>query len=259
VIPARRLDPRPTLTRIPLPEDDPTIAALTAEERATAHMVWHGRAESELRAAGSFEYLSRTLASAGAPAELVALARRAVHDEHRHAAICARVAAAFDDGRPPRLGTLPVRVPRHTGASAELEHTLHVVGMCCLNETTGNAFLELCRRSARAPLATAALHELACDEIDHARLGWAFVATRDRETRRALAGWLPQLFAENLTAWRDRPRRPINDALVAHGCPTWEAVDAAVVAAMSELLVPGFALLEIDVAPVQAWLATTTR
>lgn len=259
MIAARRLAPRDQLTRLPLPAHDPTIAALTSEERATAAAIWAGRSEAELRAAGSFAYLAGTLADACAPAELVELARRAIHDERRHAQICWQVACAFAGRDLPLPRKLPLRVPQHADARPELERVLHVIGMCCLNETTGNAFLELCRDGARGSLAIAALHELACDEIDHARLGWAFLASPavSLETRGELAAWLPKLLAENLSAWRERPRRAVSAALVAQGCPSWDAVDAAVLAAISDLLLPGFELIGVDTAAARAWLASS--
>ena len=239
----RRLAPRTQLTRKPLPIDDPTIAALTVAERRVAVAVWHGRAEAELRASGSFEHVAGELEGAAAPAELIALARRAVADELRHAAICWRVACAFAGATLPAPRRLPVQIPALAGASEPLRRILHVIGMSCLNETTGSAFLEVCRDGARGPLVCTALHELLTDEIDHARLGWAFVATLDARTRAEVGGWIPKLIAANLAMWRQRPHRPITDALVAQGCPRWDDVDAAVVAAIDDLLKPGFALV----------------
>lgn len=239
----RRLAPRTELTRRPLPIDDPTIAALSVAERRVAVAVWYGRAEAELRASGSFEHVAGELVAAAAPPELVALARRAVADERRHSTICWRVASAFAGTTLPPPHRLPVAIPALVGASESLRRILHVIGMSCLNETTGSAFLEVCRDGARGPLVCTALHELLTDEIDHARLGWAFAATLDAATRAEVAGWLPSLVAANLEMWRQRPHRPITDALVAQGCPRWADVDAAVVAAIDDLLTPGFALV----------------
>jgi hypothetical protein len=240
---ARRLEPRTQLTRRPLPIDDPTIAALSVAERRVAVGVWHGRAEAELRASGSFEHIAGELVAASASPDLVALARRAVADELRHATICWQVACAFAGTALPAPRRLPVKIPALVGASERLRRILHVIGMSCLNETTGSAFLEVCRDGARGPLVCTALHELLTDEIDHARLGWAFVATLDAPTRAEVADWLPTLIAANLDMWRQRPDRPITDALVEQGCPRWADVDAAVVAAIDDLLMPGFALV----------------
>lgn len=238
---ADRVDPRPVRV-LPV---DPSIATLSDEERNIAATIWHGRAESELRAAGSFAIISKTLAASGTPPDLVALADRAVEDERRHASVCSRVAAAYALELLPALRTLPIQVPGHAGASPALRRLLHVVGQCCLNETTGSAFLEGARAGATAPLAAAALHQLLTDEIDHARIGWAFLAMVDEPMRVAVASWVPALIEANLRAWRDRPRYAITDRLVEHGCPRWEDVDAVVVAAIDDLVKPGFVHLGI--------------
>ncbi len=258
MIAATRLAPRSALTRKPLPDRDadPTIAALSDAERATAIAVWSGRAASERRASGAFAYLAGALARAGAPAELVAHARRAIADEQRHAEICVRVANAFAGRELPAAPLLPVTAPAYADATPELRLVLHVIGMCCAGETTGSAFLELCRGGARGELVKRALHELLADEIDHARIGWAFLASPavSDATRAELAAWLPRLIAANLAAWRDRPRRAISDALVAQGCPRWDDVDATVVSAIADLLLPGFDHAGIDTAAARAWL-----
>ncbi|MCX5742575.1 MAG: hypothetical protein NT062_08770 [Proteobacteria bacterium] len=234
---ARRAAPRPARA---LP-DDPTIALLSAPERRIAAAIWHGRAESELRAAGSFTVIARTLEAAGAPPELVAIARRAIADERQHAAICAHVAATYALDPLPPVRTLALRVPIHPGASPALQRVLHVVGQSCLNETTGSAFLEGCLARSTAPLASAALRQLLADEIDHARIGWAFLAMVDDAMRTQVAAWIPTMIAANLRAWRDRPHHAITDRLVEHGCPRWEDVDAVVVAAIDDLVRPGLA------------------
>ena len=258
MIDARRLAPRAELTRRPLPDDAlarAEVAALAPDERTIAAAVWHGRAEAELRASGAFLHLAGVLERAGAHADLIALAWRAVDDERRHAQICAQVARAFGERRP--VLRLPVTAPRHAGASPALRDALHVIGMCALNETCGSAFLDACRGGAIGALASAALRELLADEIDHARLGWAFLAAQDRSTKRAIESWLPRLLDGNLRAWRHRPRRAITPALVAHGCPRWDDVDRAIVAALRDLVLRGFDHAGVDTRAARAWLATT--
>jgi hypothetical protein len=253
VIAARRLAPRGAVTRHPLPAPDTSLAALSAEERATGAAVWHGRAEAERRASGSFAHVAGALARLGAPDELCALAARAVDDEVRHAAICAEVARAFGERGPVRR--LPVTIPRHAGASPALRDLLHVIGMCALNETCGSSFLALCREGTTGALAGAALRELLSDEIDHARLGWAVLAAQDRATRAAVAAWMPALVGGTLRMWRRRPHRAITPALVAHGCPAWDDVDRAVLDAMRDLVLPGLDAAGVDPAPARAALS----
>jgi hypothetical protein len=238
----------------PLPAPDHALAALTADERATAAAIWHGRAEAERRASDSFAHVAGALARLGAPAELRALADRAVDDELRHAAICAEVARALGEDRP--VTRLALEVPRHAGAPPALRDLLHVVGMCALNETCGSAFLLLCKEGTTGALASAAMRELLADEIDHARLGWAVLAAQARATRDLVARWMPALLDGTLRMWRRRPRRAITPALVAHGCPAWDDVDAAVVGALRDLVVPGLDAAGVDPAPARAWLTT---
>src|SRR6187549_3757467 len=160
------------LTSRSLPEHDPMLAALTDEQRAQLVAVWLSRAASERRVADAFRVIHGALQSAGSDPVLIALAARAVDDEHRHAELC-RVVASRCAGRelePPARLTLVT--PEHRGAPAELVSTLHVLGHCAMNETFASAFLEASVGMTDAPLGRAALRELLSDEIDHARIGW---------------------------------------------------------------------------------------
>jgi hypothetical protein len=221
----------------PLADDDLTIARLSDGERRAVAEVWAGRAAAERTAAESFAVIGDDLAAVGAPAELIALARRAVDDELRHAELCRRVASAYRGAPLPPPAPLPLRVPVHAGAAPEVRRALHVVGMCCLNETTGSAFLEACLAEAHAPLARAALRALLSDEIDHARIGWGFLSSA-ASLRPAIAAWVPSLLEGNRRAWRERLRTG-GGALAAHGCPTAARVDAALEGAERDLILPG--------------------
>jgi hypothetical protein len=240
-----------------LPEHDPSIDALADEDRRLIATMWLGRSLAEARAAFSFAIIADTLDGRGAEAELRAVARRAVDDERRHAEICRRVASAYAARELATPEPEPVVAPELAGAAPELRATLHVVGMCALNETTGSAFLELCRARATGALVRAALRELLADEIDHARIGWAHVASPrvGAEGRAGVGAWLVRLLAANLREWRNRPLLPARDALALHGCPPWADVDATVMGAMRDLILPGFAHVGVDTRDAQAWLA----
>jgi hypothetical protein len=128
--------------------------------------------------------------------------------------------------------------------------------MCALNETTGSAYLECSLAVTTAPLARAALRQLLSDEIDHARLGWAHLASPRLPfpIRAAVAPWIQPMMAANLRQWRDRASLTPSETLTAHGCPPWALVDAAVLGAMRDLIVPGFARFGYDMRPVAEWL-----
>ena len=138
--------------------------------------------------------IADTLDQLDAEPELRAIARRAVDEERRHAQLCNQVATAYLGREAPPPARLPPIVPEHPGATPELRRTLHVLGMCAINETSGSAYLEACLSAATAPLAhAAALRELLADEwVDHARAsrlgapGVAAVERRDSHRRRAV-------------------------------------------------------------------------
>lgn len=244
------------LTSRPLPTDDPGIARLDAADRAQLAAVWHARAATERRVATSFEVIRDALAALGADAALVALADRAVDDEHRHAELCRVVASCFHgaDLAPPDL--LPHSYPKHPGASDALRPLLHVIGQCCMNETFASAYLETAFAAATGALARAALRELLSDEIDHAKLGWACVAAVPPGLRAEAAPWLLRLARANLRMWRDAPRDyPSSERLAAHGAPRPEAIEAALLAALGDLIVPGLAHVGLPTDDVAAWLA----
>jgi len=241
------------LTRRPLPERDAEVGQLSDAQRATLAELWLTRAASERRVADAFGVIAGDLVSLDAPPDVTALARRAVDDEHRHAEL-ARLVASRYAGRelepPPRLALV---VPEHPGASPRLAWSLHVVGHAVMNETFASAYLEASLGLARAPLARAALQALLADEIDHARIGWAHLASLDGADRRALVPWLPSLLASNLAMWR-AIRRPGPEALglARHGVLSSAAVERALTGAVRELIVPGLARfgLECGVGPL---------
>src|SRR5581483_5066489 len=115
-------------------------------------------------------------------------------------------------------------------------------GQCCFNETTGSAFYEMCLSGATSPPARAALLSLLSDEVDHARLGWAHLASLrlDADQHRAVETWLPLLARGNFKAWRARFDAPDRVGLRAHGCPSYAAGRVAVENAFRDLIRPGF-------------------
>ncbi len=216
-------------------------AALGDEDRAVIATVWHGRANGERASAETFRVVAAGLAALDAEPELVALARRAVDDELRHAEGCWRLACDYAGRALPEPTPGVLDLPKYEGASEELRHTLHVCGQCCLNETTASAFLERCLREATEPPVRALLRELITDEIAHARIGWAHLASPRlaTEARQALASWLPQMIATNLRMWRRGAPLDVQPRYAAHGVPAWASIDEVAERALDELIVPG--------------------
>ncbi len=239
---------RPPEATVALP-DDPSVAALPPEVRETAARVWSGRAVSELTAATTFARIAPVVIGSSCASEVQWLAARAVSDEVRHAALCHAVASAYRGSEEPWPGTRRVEPSRALAAvDGPLGNALAVVTVCCIQETLGTALLEHALAATRAPLPWQALRALLADEVDHARIGWAYLAGLRATDRAEVAARLPALLAECLAHWRQRtanlPPRGVPD----HGCPEPAVTGPLIAEAARTLLAPGFAYVGIDVA-----------
>jgi hypothetical protein len=242
------------LTSRPLPDDE-SIADLSDDERTRLVDVWLGRAASERRVGDAFVVVRDALIERGAAANLIALASRAIDDEMRHAEIGRQVASRYAGTELNAPSPLPLVVPHHTEASAELRPTLHILGQCAFNETFASAFLEASLARTTAPLARAALRELLADEIDHARIGWAHLAAVGDDVRGQVAPWLVHLAKTNLRMWKTSTRPyPEGAVFEAHGAPAEGTVQDALDAALRDLIVPGCRSLGLAIGPMVQWM-----
>jgi hypothetical protein len=243
------------ITSRPLPLEDDTIAALSPVDKQLLSDVWHARGATERRVGDSFVVVRDALLALNADPALAALAERAIDDEHRHAELCRVVASRYAERDLAAPALLPLKVPGHKGASPALRCTLHIVGQCAMNETFASAFLEACVDVTTAALARAAIRELLSDEIDHARIGWAHLAAVSQDTRAAVAPWLLAMTKANLKMWRDAPRPYIaSDTYSAHGAPDPTMVEEALLAALSDLIMPGLRSVGIAANDIQLWI-----
>jgi hypothetical protein len=259
------------VTQRPLPEDG-SLAQLSPEAREAMLDVWWSQAATERRVAHSFAMVHAALVRLEADAGVIAVAARAVDDELRHAALCMQMANRYQAASIP-LGAcaagaltapedLPFSPPHHPEArSARVRDALHVVGQCVFNETLASAYLTASLESAKTPLARAALRELLSDEIDHARVGWAYLATLPSDLRTDMEDWLKPIAISNLREWRaivTAPRDPAvsTQDLAEHGLPSKAAVEDALLSAMRDLILPGLAHAGLRAGAVSQWAAS---
>lgn len=230
----------PAVAAAPLPESDPTIDELSTAEREAVGAVWAYRAAKELATAQTFSMIARYVCARQIEPELAWLAARAVGDEVRHAEICRAVAGRYlgrelEWPKPPEL-----EEPRFGSLGPELGSTLLIVLHCCMNETIAGAFLRACQEDARGPLVRAALREILRDEIDHARLGWAHLASPlvTAAMRRQVTAAAPELLNDCRSLWVacDRPEA---GAPRGHGCPSNAELARIADEAIAELVLPG--------------------
>jgi hypothetical protein len=218
---------------------------------------WRERMRQEHLAVGAFALLARELAEEGCEPIVLSLITRASCDEVRHAEICRRYAVALlgEDRVPVRFKGLP-RVPMHTGVPSADRVLFHVVEMCCLSETlTGVYFTEMHARSSH-PVARATLESLLEDEIDHGRVGWAYLAERTREHRtrglaQALPAMLERTFREVLSRSGEPPDSP---ELEAYGFLVPRAAAEVCRRALNDVILPGFKELGVDLGPARTLL-----
>jgi hypothetical protein len=206
--------------------------------------------KQEHLAVGAFAVLTHELAADGCDPVVLSLITRAANDEVRHTEICRRMAVAFLGERPvpARVHGLP-KVPPHADATHAERVMLHVVEMCCLSETmTGVYFTEMLSR-AKPATARAALESLLQDEIDHGRVGWAYLSTRARDRRLdGLAAALPSLLERTVgRALRSAELSLENEgAMETYGWLGRTAASATIRRALREVIVPGFETLGVD-------------
>ena len=236
--------------------DDPSIDALDPVLRERLGRQWASRATAELRVASIFAAVSAGLLESGGDPAVLGIASRAVSDEVRHAEICRRLAERYS-GHPvawpaPGRGSMP----RLARAPADLRATLHTIAMGCVNETIASAWLEASLRPATSPLARAALRELIADDIHHARLGWAHLASSfvDGKTRMELGAWLPALFDAAAMQWTRDAKDKLPEGCPEHGVPSNDATRDVVRETMAGVVLPGFESLGVPVAAGREWL-----
>lgn len=242
-----------THARLP---DDPSIDGLDPSLRERLGRQWASRATAELRVASIFASVSAGLLESGADPAVLRIAARAVSDEVRHAEICRHVAERYlgreVEWPAPGRGSMP-SLARAPGS---LKATLHTIAMGCINETIASAWLETSLRDATAPLARAAIRELMADDIHHARLGWAHLASTfvGPEARRAIGAWLPALFDAAARPWtREHPDK-VAEGCAEHGVPSNAQTRAVVRETLSGVVLPGFESLGVPIDAGRVWV-----
>lgn len=238
-----------------LPDARDELSGLEPRVREELARIWWMQSATEARVATSFAIVHEALVGLGAEAPLIALAERAVDDEHRHAALCAEMATRLLGRDAPPPPDMDAARPSHPEARDERERrALFVIGQCALNETFASGYLSTAHQGARSPLARAALNELLRDEIDHSRLGWAYLSSMPADLRPAISGWLLPLTISNLREWR-KSTASHDTLLEEHGVPRAEAVRVALDEVVTGVLVPGFAHVGLDTRALERWAA----
>ncbi len=227
---------------------------MRAEIRTAAGKAWAFRHWVERDAEARFSRLAGRLERIGTPASLVAKTHDASRDEGRHAELCAELAQRYEhrlqksDERPTEIA--PKRL-------SSRERVLYEVAAFCLAETESSVMLVTLTQHVRDPGMRKVLRELSRDEVAHARLGWAVLAShKDTDDLSFLARWIPWML--NTTAgdtFRRDTKGPEDRTLVEHGVLPYSLRRKVFVDALEDVAFPGLDALSIDASASRAWLA----
>jgi hypothetical protein len=199
----------------------------------------------ELFVAAAFAVVSRELLETGADPRVLRIVARADDDEIEHARICLDVASRYRGSQEPWPPGRPLRVPDYKVDDDRLRATLHLVALSCLNETIASVRLGETLRETASPVVKSAIRAILEDEVQHARAGWAHLASMHvTAPMKAEIAWrLPAMVRVSIEGTvSENAEIP---ELPAHGLPTLESTRRVAAAAVRDVVTPGF--LAVDV------------
>jgi hypothetical protein len=239
-----------------LPWDDPSIELLDATARAEVASYWAARAQAELNVARAFSDLSSGLEETGVVPEVTDMLETSIQNEHDHADICWRLANRYAGSEVPRPAVpAAVDFPRLPSVPAELRPTLHAMGLCCINESIATVWLEHGLKHASSPLIRAATRLHVADEVLHARVGWAHLASPalTTATRKELARWIVPLLQANVDQWLAVGTTEVMAEVPGHGLPPRSEHRGLVLGVVRDVVLPGFARVGLDARQADGW------
>ncbi len=191
-----------------------TLAA-SASLRERAADFWFAREQAEVLAATLFFSLAQGMRDADAPDALVSLAERSGRDELDHADRCRAVVSRLSDRERAPVSRQLRRVALGPASLSPEARTLYgAVAMGCVTETLSTALLLNIQRHATDALVAETVHAILRDEVQHSRLGWAYLAHR---AEREGCGWLRASLPNMLKAALDDEMRESADLQLASG------------------------------------------
>jgi hypothetical protein len=221
---------------------------------ALVAQVWAVRHSVETGASLRFAALSQGMRAAGAPATLVDLATRASADEIRHAAHCADILRARQAEVPAAETRLLFFGPRDLTPEQRL--TYEVVAQSCISETESMATLVTLLDAAEDAHLRTVLQELARDEVQHARLGWAYLSwAKNRFDLSFLSGFLPAMAsaASGTDLFQPSPPGADDAGLLRSGVVPKRERRRIYLETLHSVVIPGFEEYGVETAALRTW------
>ena len=236
------------------PEGERELEALSDRDRVDLAQAWLERAALEQRAADAFALVLAALQELAVAGGLSAFAESARVDELRHAELSRVVASRFAGRDLAAPSSLPASLPEFRDIAPRLGAALTLIGHTVIAETFASSVLECSLRRASGRLARAALIEMLSDELDHAPIGWTYLAGASAAQRSELAPFLHGLVAAELQRSRAFACVHSNPALELHGVPTRESAERALFGAVRQTILPGFLSFGLPADEIWIWL-----
>ncbi|MGC4095291.1 MAG: hypothetical protein QM756_46680 [Polyangiaceae bacterium] len=177
---------------------------LNAEQRELLSAYWWRRAEGEMTSWVGFRHVLADLRVERAPEPILALAERAVDDEHRHALWCREFALKFGYSAGAELKPRSLQPFEVKGMSGEQNRWLRIL-LCCFTETVGCFILRHVRPRMVEPEFLRNNQRHLADELQHSRVGWGYLATLNGEQHAFLRRHAPSVLELLPSACCDGP------------------------------------------------------
>ncbi|MEM7156928.1 MAG: ferritin-like domain-containing protein [Myxococcota bacterium] len=223
---------------------------MEAEARAELARLWAFRCQSEHEARARFAWLEPRLAKHDAPKSVVDTATRAVEDEARHRGSCETMAKRFGHQGPThRAHGLPQWGPTEL---TERQRTLYTaVTMGCVIESMNVTLLGETLRVAQDEQTLRVVREIMRDEVQHARLGWAYLAAVADDAD-FLGPLLPRILAAAAGSELSE-EAPEYLAVPSHGLLPANELRRLFYVTLQDVVLPGLSLHGIDVSAAERW------
>lgn len=189
----------------------------------------------------------------GVARELIQRTREATEDERRHADLCLEVARRFG-------GEEPTFEPYEFWREPDGREVLlsNVVATCCMVETLNAPFLTICLETARDTEMRDVLRALLKDEINHAKLGWAYLAwARQQGEGDRLFEELPSMIADQAapTIFAGPPLADLHEEeLASFGQLTWHQRKRLLFETFNDVIFPGLEASGISTSLGRQWM-----
>jgi hypothetical protein len=204
--------------------------------------------------------MATELAQVGADPVVVQGALNASADEARHRDLCAVIAVRF--GQPNAKNYVPPRTRIGRSDMDPRDRLLwELVAVCCISETMNTSLLTRCQEVAKDPQIHDTLHELLKDEVRHAQLGWAHLASERAAGRGAfLSDKLPLMLEASVEPGflEGTQAVPWADELYGYGELPMPELIQLYCETMHEVVFRGLDAMGVDTAKGRAWLQERT-